>query len=180
MNKKISKTIPEKYSKLYRVKYRNPSENWSYGIVDGLSEEAVKLWKKHKRLIVEDAISPIRYQIDPSYTEIVEIPFDYKNFGQDEYDKFVESEFEKSQNISDKAKTLVGKMFTMPVGDGCAYYVVVGETPRTAIVEWRGFCPDRWVDRTYGYKGSFPKKMIAQETKYTTWRLPTKKKKELA
>ena len=153
---------PKDMPDYYRVKYRlHGTDEWRYGIQERYTDEAENLWKKKGNLIIEDAITPKRYEINPKQCEIV--PLEFKFGEDDEYDNFTTAEFEQAQKTSNKAKGLVGKLFDMPVADGMAWYVVTAETARTATVEWRGFCLDRWVDRTYGYGGKFPKKMIARE-----------------
>jgi hypothetical protein len=49
----------------------------------------------------------------------------------------------------------VGCTFEMPVGDGCAHYVVTKVAKTMCDVEWRGFSADNWVDRVFGYGGKF-------------------------
>lgn len=48
-----------------------------------------------------------------------------------------------------------GCTFEMPVGDGCAHYVVTKVMKTQCSVEWRGFSADSWVDRMFGYGGKF-------------------------
>ncbi len=79
-----------------------------------------------------------------------------------EFDRFVHDEYLKAQIISDSAKTLVGKLFCLSVGDGSAYYVVTKETKSTVHIEWRGFSGDRYTDQILGWGGSFPKARIAK------------------
>ena len=49
-----------------------------------------------------------------------------------------------------------GKLFSVGVGDGCAFYVVTRVTKKTATVEWRGYHMDRWYDQVLGGGGTFP------------------------
>lgn len=153
-----SKNVPD----LYQVKCREKGTTnpWCYGIVDQYSKEAKKTWKVNGNIIVEDAITSDRHQLSLKIWEIV--PIEFGRPGANEYDEFVNAQFDKTYNASLKVKKgLVGKMIKMGVGDGHAFYVVTKETAKTATIDWRGFSMDRWVDRVLRWGGTFPKKMIA-------------------
>jgi len=136
---KANGTIPEMLNK----KGRGTTE-WAYGLIVEHDDDAKKHWKLNKCLVVEDAILPKKYLVNPRLFDIIYIPFAYNPY--DEYTTFVEEEFEKAQKRSWASKTLVGKMFSVGVGDGNAYYVVTKATKTKVTIEWRGFCLDRWVD----------------------------------
>jgi hypothetical protein len=158
---------------LYQIKYRlkKGSEGihfgdsktrdltqWQYGIVESYSKAAEKAWKKNKSLIVEDAVSPQAYILDPFHFEVVAIEISWNP--ESEYEKFVQDEFLKAAKKNNEAKGLVGKLITMGVADGCAYYVVTGETKGKVTVEWRGFGGDRYVDHMLGMGCKVDKTMI--------------------
>jgi hypothetical protein len=140
---------------LYQIKYRlNNNGKWRYGIVERFDEEAKKQWEARRLLLVSDAIIPIAYWVEYDNSEIVEVP-------SDEFYNYLQNQHQKAIEKSDKSNTLKNKMFSIGVGDGYAYYVVVKENKKTAKIEWRGFCPDRWCDAFLGYGGTFDKKRIA-------------------
>jgi hypothetical protein len=161
-----SKDIPD----LYQVKYRIRPEykgakfadcpekdlsQWQYGIVEQYSAEAKKLWRQKKVLIIEDAILPIDFPIQLSVFEVVAIPLTMDNFKTSDYAKYVDAEFKKAMKKHNSSKTLVGKMFSMGVGDGCAYYVITKASKTKVNVEWRGFSADRYHDQFLSGGGSF-------------------------
>jgi len=79
----------------------------------------------------------------------------------DEFQQFVESEYQKAVKLSDSLSGLQpGKLFSVGVADGCAYYVVTKVNKRSVKVEWRGFQGDRYTDQVLGYGGSFPRDTI--------------------
>ena len=95
---------------------------------------------------VEDAILPVSHFVHKSM--LVDLPCTFNG----EYDKFVQAEYDKAQAISDKikGKVAVGSMFSLPVGDGRACYVITKVAGKTCDVEWRGFSLDRWHDHYFG------------------------------
>jgi len=121
------------------------------------------IWEKKAEMlpghsIVADAVLPRSYIVEDS--KLVDIPFP-KNFGEGEYDKFVEAEFKKAEELSDSVMGLkVGKLFNTPVADGCAFYVITKVNFRAVKIEWRGFQGDRWIDQHFGHGGTFPSSMI--------------------
>ena len=158
-----SKDIPDLYQVKYRIKpeykgaYKFPDcpekdlSQWQYGIVNQYSQEAKKLWKKEKILIIEDAILPINFPVQLSAFDVVDIPIG----GDSEYDKFVNSEFNKAIKQHNSSKSLVGKMFSMGVGDGNSYYIITKASKTKANIEWRGFSADRYHDQFLSGGGSF-------------------------
>lgn len=159
-----SKNIPDLYQIKYRTKIKGaffpdfPERDlskWQFGIVDRYSKEAIKLWKKEKALIVEDAILPRDFIIGTSQFEIVDIPLTLRNYGEGEYQKFVDAEFKKAIKEHNASKSWKGKMFSIGVGDGYAYYVITKEGKGKATIEWRGFSADRYHDQVLSGGGSF-------------------------
>ena len=134
----------------WQVKYQWKGET-RYGIVDSLSEDA-KEAKVRGNLLIEDAILPLSYEV-PNHNNVVDIRDSYPN----EYDKYVDAEREKAEQASKALPkgVQVGKLFTMPVGDGCAYYVVTKVNRKTCKVEWRGYELDRYRDLFFMWGGSF-------------------------
>ena len=151
----------------YQIKYRPRNEfgigegAWRYGIVDQYSDDAKRLWKSGE-LVVEDAVLPKRWRLIVQSFEIRPLRITIHG----EYDKFVEREYKKAYAHSKRTRCLVGKLFTIGVGDGCAFYVVTAVKKNKAQVEWRSFQGDRWVDnRVYGYGGWFPKATVREDVR---------------
>lgn len=108
---------------------------------------------------VNDAVLPI--YIDLPISRVTSVPY-ATDFRNDEYYKYVEDELEKAQRLSDSlgAGIRVGKLFSLGVADGSAWYVVTKVNKTTVKIEWRGFCPDHYHDQVLGGGGSFPRRMI--------------------
>ena len=119
-------------------------------------------------VVLEDAVLPKSYRVKADSLIGIEMEPSVWNpekscwEGGDEYTQFVQNELSKARAISESLGEgiHVGSMFVMPVGDGRAYYVVTHVGKRTCRIEWRGFSEDRWVDRFFGYGGSFNKSQI--------------------
>jgi hypothetical protein len=152
--------MPKKMPDYGRIKFRlkGSKGEYRYGEHDTYSDDVKKEWAKGY-IIVEDAITPQAHALKVSDCEIVKIP--YGNWDNDEYWNHLDEELKKAQEKSEAVKNgYVGKLFSLGVADGCAYYVVIKETARKVKVEWRGFCPDRYVDQILGYGGTFDKNVI--------------------
>jgi len=150
----------EKMPNLYRVKWKSvKSGKYRYGIVSTFGEDVESQWNDNRNILIEDAITPTAKWVNYDKTEIVPLEFSYP-IENDEYDLYVEEQLVKAQDESNDVTGLVGKMFTVPVADGCSYYVVVKENKKTVKIEWRGFCLDRYVDEFLGYGGTFDKDRI--------------------
>jgi hypothetical protein len=147
--------IPDLYQLKFRIKGKKV---WRYGIAYTFSEEAKSLWAMHEMIKVDDAILPKTYLLKYSDAEVVSIPCGFDN----EYQDYVEKQQEKAEKKAKSVKSgLKGKIFSVPVGDGSAYYIVKSETSNTVKVEWRGFCLDRWQDNYFQEGGEFNKDRIA-------------------
>jgi len=158
----MSKEMPD----LYQIKYRqNGSRKWRYGTVDKYHEEAKKAWASRHFLLVDDAIYPVAHWVDYDNDEVEAIPFSHEfdretGCMKDEYSQYVHSEYAKAQKKSDAATGLVDKMFSVGVGDGSAYYVIVKENKKTVKIEWRCFSCDNYMDQFMGIGGTFDKDRI--------------------
>ena len=146
-------SITEKIMKHhYQVKFEWNGQT-HYGVVDSFSPEAKKVAPK---LRVEDAVLPICFILGAD--EITDIPTVFGN----EYDKYVEAEYEKVQAVADKLSgCVVGMSFTVGVGDGNAFYLITQVKGARVKIEWRGFSGDRWVDQRFGLGGWVPKSQVA-------------------
>jgi len=140
---------------LYQIKWRRDKKKWNYGIVEEFGKEIDDAWESSHALWVSDAISPDGNWVYYDKDEIEAI-----NCMDDEFIQYVADELIKAQEQSKNAIGLVGKMFSVGVADGHAYYVVVKENKKTVKIEWRGFCIDRYTDQILGFGGLFPKDRI--------------------
>jgi hypothetical protein len=151
------KTMPDRY----QVRFKWGAET-KYGEVDSFSDEA-----KPGELIINDATTAQRYRVKDD-NNVVDIPLDWSNRkynpktggmeGGSEYDQHVDAEYKKAKNVSAAAGpgVKVGKLFSTPVGDGCAFYIVTKVNKKTCKVEWRSFQGDRYIDRHFGYGATVP------------------------
>jgi len=146
---------------LYYVKWLDrQSGEWKYGVVDRFSAASIQYYNDGQQVIVDDAIYPIHYVLNVDALTDISPTFN----PLDEYHEFIERERDAAHTY---ARSLpdgvhVGKMLTVPVGDGCAFYVVTKVNKKTVDIEWRGFSPDRWVDFRFRGGGREPKEVIEQ------------------
>ena len=147
----------------YLVQFPDPTtRRTGYGIVDEYHADAVA-FQQQGLTLVADAVLPVMHQVqtatlcdivldmgrwDPEHRTFVE---------QDAYHAHVAAEHAKARELSDAlpAGVQVGAVFSVGGGDGSAWYVVTRVFRKTCRIEWRGFCPDRYVDHMFGYGGSF-------------------------
>lgn len=148
----------------YLVKFKINNKT-HYGIVNEYSEYK----NSPDEYIVEDAVLPKSYRVKEK--DLIDLPHTLCGkwvngqwTPEGEYNIFVDQEFNKAEKLSNSLPKglCVGKLFGTGVGDGTAYYVITKVNKKTCKIEWRGFSPDRWVDRHFGYGGSFPNSMIAR------------------
>jgi len=145
------------YMSRYKVKFQWQGET-KYGIVvDDYNDEVPEGY-----LLVEDGVTSQRYIVEDNKS-VIDILF---SVGGSEYDKFVNTEFEKTLKISDGLPEglVVGKLFSIGVADGKAWYLVTKVNKKTCHIEWRGFCSDRYFDRHFGYGGKFDIKEVSRCT----------------
>jgi hypothetical protein len=142
----MSTPIPD----LYQVKWYHGTKV-KYGIVDKYGPASIQYYNEGRQVIVDDAITPERYVINVD--ALTDIPMTWNP--KDEYTQYVEEQYLIAKGKSDALPPGLhpGKMFHVPVGDGCAYYVVTKVNKKTVDIEWRGYSLDRWVDFRYGVGG---------------------------
>ena len=170
----MSKSL--KLKGLYRVKVTHPQiKRFShFGQVETYDQDTKDSFAKGL-LIIEDAVTgnPTKYPVTKeamitTYPERTPIPFEVVNvpFGnfeeKDEYQKYVDTQFEMAQTLSKALPKGVhkGKLFKTNVADGYAWYVITKVNKATVDIEWRAFCPDRWHDQILGWGGRFPKHVV--------------------
>lgn len=125
-----------------------------YGIADAHSAAAAA-HATVGNVIVADATLPERFVVSES--EVIDLPLD-----DPEYSAHVRHEYAKAV-AADKAAgpgLAVGRLFTVGVGDGAAYYIVTKVNKKTVRIEWRSFDPDRYRNLHFGAGGSFPRGMV--------------------
>jgi hypothetical protein len=142
----------------YQVKFQLPgvAGHTVYGILDRYGGAAIANYNDHKLLTISDAITGKTYLVKE--TDVREIP---TSFGS-EYDNYVNTEFTIARTLSDAlpAGLFVGKLFSIPRGDGYAWYVVTKVNKKTVVIDWRGYSLDRWFDPLLGYGGKFDRSLI--------------------
>lgn len=139
---------------LFNVHYTRPdTKQPSMGIVRTFykdlhnTKEEIAVHKRHN-LTVDDCITPDAFEINP--TQVKEASFD-------EVFRFVEKAYNKACKAAPKTFG-IGSMFSLPVGDGKACYMVtaINKTRNKCTVEWRGYGGgDRYTDHHFGSGGTF-------------------------
>ncbi len=104
---------------------------------------------------VDDAVMPYYHEVPEKNLVDIEPKMGFYDMktgelkGGDEYHQFVHNAHKAADKLSRGLPEgiLVGKLFSVGVADGSAYYVVTKVGKTTAKVEWRGFCLDRYMDQ---------------------------------
>ena len=135
---------------MYQVKWQH-GPNVKYGIVDKFGPSSIQYYNEGQQVIVDDAITPERYVLNVD--ALTNIPMTWNP--KDEYTQYVEDQYLIAKGRSDALPEGLhpGKLFSVPVGDGCAYYVVKKVNKKTVDIEWRGYSLDRWVDFRFSIGG---------------------------
>lgn len=132
----------------HNIKFKGGGDEVCFGT---LREKVTKTgaWK------VDDAVHPYYHLV--AEEDILDVigfgKFDFKTGKwSDEYNQYIDAEFEKAQKISDSLPPGVqkGALFSIGVADGMAWYVVTKVNKKTCDVEWRGFCADHYRDHYFG------------------------------
>jgi len=133
-----------------------------YGQVETFPSKEVKEAAGQGELLVNDIVLPVCYRMRPRDVTVVKCTWDEK----DPIQKLRERAFQAARALAKSTLQFgTGKMFSLPVADGLAWYVVTKVTARTATVEWRGFQADEWKDATLGCRGTFPRPVIEQHVR---------------
>ena len=134
-----------------------------FGHVCSRPAEEVRLCAARGLLLISDEIFPTCHRLPPAQVMVVkELPWDAQN----PLIRHRERLLSAAQEASSKVKGFgPGKMFSIPVGDGLAWYVVTKVTAKTAAVAWRGFHCDNWRDLTLDHGGAFPRGVIEQHVR---------------
>jgi hypothetical protein len=87
----------------------------------------------------------------------------YSEINYADYEKQWKEWFDKQMEVSNSLPDglHVGKIFSLGVADGNAYYEVVKVFKTKVRIKWRKLlCPDHYSDRVLGHGGSFDKHII--------------------
>jgi hypothetical protein len=151
--------MPTPIPDLYQVKwYDRQTDTWHYGVVDKYSPASIQYYEDGQQVIVDDAILPKRYVLNVDALTEIRSTFN----PLDEYHQYLEDEYHKAKDFAESLPEglHVGKLLSVPVGDGCAFYVVIKVNKKTVDIEWRGFSADRWIDFRFGSGGREPRDVI--------------------
>lgn len=158
--------LPGELKNAYRVKLTvTTMGDTLFGILEKYGEEAEALWTEGK-IIIEDAVTGNRYAFPFKDCQIVPQPLTIcgehdpeTNYPiTAEYDRYVNDAFKKAieTHVAAGEGVRKGKLCSVPVADGHAYYEITRVNKKTCRVEWRGFGLDRYVDRRWGYQSTVP------------------------
>ena len=125
--------------------------------------EDVRQYAAKGLLLIADEIFPTSYRLSPAQVVVVkELPWDAQNPLLRHRERLLSAAQEESNKVKDFGP---GKIFSIPAGDGFAWYVVTKVTAKTATVEWRGFHCDNWRDITLDCGGTFPRSVIERHVR---------------
>jgi hypothetical protein len=166
---KTSNEMPD----LYHIKFwpkGNPDEVY-FGEVERYDRDAEKEWE-NGNLIVSDAITGEPQLVPVDQIEYGEQDPETRMPISTEYDRHILKAYKEHVRRDKEAGEGLKKdrMFSMPVADGCACYVVTKVNKKTCRIEWRNFGADRYYDRVLGWGGTFDKSIIEQQVGYADGR----------
>jgi hypothetical protein len=125
--------------------------------------EDVRQYAAKGLLLIADEIFPTSCGLSPDQVVVVkELPWDAQNPLLRHRERLLSAAQEASNKVKDFG---LGKIFSIPAGDGFAWYVVTKVTAKMATVEWRGFHCDHWRDLTLDYGGVFPRSVIERHVR---------------
>ena len=163
--KKLPEDIRDAY-KLKAIHKKDPSKVM-YGILQTYEEDAEKLWDEKRIVLLEEAVQGYLYQLLYDNWDFSEIPFrqfearrdpETDFFIENEFDEFVGEAYKKAVQAHKAAGEGLhkGKLLSIGVADGLAFYQITRINKKSCSIEWRGFGCDRYVDRRWGYKTTIP------------------------
>ena len=161
---------------LGRIKYwpLDDPTDIHFGDVERYSDEAKTFWKT-RRILVEDAVTGERFLESLDMIGHEKQPYGHDNWDKEtnmpidtEYDRHINDAYKDHIKKSKEAGEgmVKNKLFSIPIADGCAWYVITKVKKKTVDIEWRGFCLDQWYDPTLNYGGSFPHNCIQQHAEW--------------
>ena len=160
---------------LGRIKYwiNGHEDQVLFGDVDCYSEEA-KAYAKKDQIIVTEPVTGDRLLLFLAEIGYEKQPYGWEEYDEEthmsidtEFDRYINDEYKKAVKKSDKVgEGLVkNKLFSVPVADGRAWYVVTKVNKNNCNIEWRGFHCDNYRDGTLQWGGSFPHHCIEHHIK---------------
>lgn len=160
--------------RMYQVKFTDKNDNLRFGIVQHHHEQSEE-FAAIGQSVVENILTAEVGVIDTA--RLTEVPlsmgsigtFDRQTgifWGGSDLADYVALEQMAHQYRDSLNPDGVHKntLFYQGVADGSAAYVVTAVARTKCTVEWRGFCPDRWVAQPWGYGGSFAKSTVKRMT----------------
>jgi hypothetical protein len=141
----------------YQVRFRHDG-TVRYGVV---SLGAKNVPAGH--LLVSDAVYPRSYYVLDEDAEAIEFSMGRLNedgyfWGSDAVHDYMSLASMLHNALEPAGRELcVGRQFSCGVADGSAYYVITRVKRVNVDVEWRGFQGDRYIDRLFGWGGTFRK-----------------------
>lgn len=147
---------------MYQVSFHDKQGNKRFGIVQSFHEQAEEFDAIGKK-VVDDYITAEQGVIDTNRLTEVKMSFGKMDkdsgvwWGGDELHDYAALEQLAAEIRDERNPEGIHKntLFMVGVGDGYASYVVTSVARTMCEIEWRGFCPDRWVARPWGYGGKF-------------------------
>lgn len=142
----------------YQVKFKDRGE-WVYGEVSQFGDDAER-YAKQGCLLIAEMITGKQYARYPESVTVIPLsPF------PNEYYEKQGLLLQEAMKRSDATEGLVGKLFSIGVADGKAWYEVTAAGKRFATVEWRGYGGDNYTDQILGWGGQFPIEVIANQVR---------------
>jgi hypothetical protein len=141
----------------YQVKWSD-KEGVHFGIFRGPAKSQKDMSEVDDAVMPYYHVVPTKDLVDVEQGEYVYVKGELGGGFNDEFQKHVDAAYKAADNLSKSLPEgiLVGKLFSVGVADGSAWYVVTKVGKTTAKVEWRGFCSDRYSDQVIGMGGTFP------------------------
>ena len=142
----------------YQVRVEGQHEMF-YGVVDTMPRARREFSRGN--CIVAHAVLPQSFIVPIS--SVTEVPLSNDPFNHpNAFDQFVSAAHaaaeQRSEALGDRFAP--GRLFSIGVADGSAWYVVTKVGRVNCEVEWRGFCADLYTDQVLGWGGSFPRRVI--------------------
>lgn len=159
--------LPDEIKNAYQVKlvHKMSPDQVKFGVLQFYDESADELWERDRVLVLEDAVTGALYEFKYDNWDITLMQMTFDKQDPDtlmsidtEYDRHLNDAYKAAIKRHNKAGNGVqkGKLCTLPVADGMAFYEIIKVNKKTCRVEWRGFSAGRYCDRRWGYGSTVP------------------------
>lgn len=152
---------PEQRNALpFEVSYKDKDGNTRYARIEKFEDD----FEEHFNAgcyLVSDNILPKMLSLPIDDCTPHEI--NYSDWQNDPMEKWVRADQEAAKALAAKNpsdRLCKNDLFSLPVADGAAHYVVTKVNKKTVDIEWRGWCADRYTDRILGWGGRFRREDI--------------------